>query len=67
MEDKLIELETRVAFQEQAIDALHQSLLHQQRVLERLTQQLAQVHQRLLALTPSPLDGNGPEPPPPHY
>jgi SlyX protein len=67
MEDQLIELETRLAFQEEAIDALHQGLLHQQRVMERLTRQLEQLHLRVLALTPSPLDDNAPEAPPPHY
>ena len=67
MEDKLIDLETRLTFQEEAIESLHQALLHQQTAMDRMSRQLDQLQQRLLALTPSPLDTEAAEPPPPHY
>ncbi|MEO5342599.1 MAG: SlyX family protein [Gammaproteobacteria bacterium SHHR-1] len=66
MNDQLIELETRLAFQDEAIDGLNQAVLNQQRQIERLAEQVEQLKDRLKAISPSPLGADGPERPP-HY
>ncbi|EGV52874.1 SlyX [Candidatus Endoriftia persephone str. Guaymas] len=67
MDEALIDLQTRVAFQEESIQALNRALLDQQQVINALQAELETVHQRLRALTPSPLESDAVEPPPPHY
>ena len=67
MEEKLIDLESRIAFQDQTIDTLNQVVTQQQSQLDNLTEEVEQLRGRLKALAPSPLDSNEPEPPPPHY
>ena len=67
MEDRVIELETRLAFQEDSIQHLNQTLADQQRLIDSLLAELSQLKQRLQSLSPSPLEGDHPEPPPPHY
>jgi SlyX protein len=66
MNDQLIELETRLAFQDEAMDGLNQALLSQQRQIEQLAEQVQQLKDRLKAITPSPLGDDGLELPP-HY
>ena len=67
MEERLIELETRLAFQEDAIHHLNQTVADQRRQIDALEQRIEQLKQRLQSLNPSPLEGDQPEPPPPHY
>jgi SlyX protein len=69
-EARLIELEIRLGFQDESIEALQQQNLDQQHQLDELNTQLSQLKDRLRALAPSPLEaGHDPrlEPPPPHY
>jgi SlyX protein len=66
-ERELIELQTRVAFQESAIDELTRTLLRQQAAIESLQRDLAELNDRLAELAPSSLGDGSPEPPPPHY
>ena len=66
MNDRIIELETRLAFQDEAINGLNQAMLSQQRQIEQLVEQVRQLKDRLKAITPSPLGDDGPELPP-HY
>jgi SlyX protein len=63
---RLIELETRLAFQDEAIDGLNRSLVEQQKAMDRMSLELERLHDRLKAMTPSPLDADEPEVPP-HY
>ena len=67
MEERIVELETRLAFQEDAIHHLNQTVAEQRRQLDELGQMVEQLKQRLRTLSPSPLEGDQPEPPPPHY
>jgi SlyX protein len=67
MEERLVELETRLAFQEDAIHHLNRTVADQQRLIEALEQRIEQLTERLRNLSPSPLEGDQPEPPPPHY
>lgn len=67
MEDRINDLESRIAFQDETIDVLNRTVMEQQQQLDVLTQQLEHLRDKLKALAPSPLDSNEPEPPPPHY
>lgn len=64
---RLIELETRIAFQEQAQIELSDLVHRQHRELEALRRALAQANADLHSLRDSLPDGASPEPPPPHY
>ncbi|HHH38620.1 MAG TPA: SlyX family protein [Sedimenticola sp.] len=68
MDETRIELESRLAFQEEGIQALNLAVARQQTEIERLRAALAELQAQVRALEPSPL-GNptgGPEIPP-HY
>jgi len=64
---RVVELETRVAFQEHALQQLNDALLRQQQLLHRLTNDLAALTERLRGLDASPVGRREDEPPPPHY
>ncbi len=68
--ERIADLEIRLMHQEDTIDTLSESLIHQQRILEQLHHHLEQLRSRLDRLeTQRPAEGetDGPEPPPPHY
>ncbi|MEW7998635.1 MAG: SlyX family protein [Candidatus Thiodiazotropha endolucinida] len=67
MNDRIIDLESRMAFQEQAIHTLSETLIEQQRTIDSLNRTIETLRQRLQALDPSPLQPGENEPPPPHY
>lgn len=66
-EMRLIEIETRLAFQEQAMGELSDVIHRQQRELEALRHALNQAHADLQNLREHASSGSLPEPPPPHY
>jgi len=65
-ESRLTELETKLAFAEDLIETLNQTVIHQQAQLDSMQQQLRLLHQRLQDALPdearSPRDEI-----PPHY
>jgi SlyX protein len=67
MADRLVELETRVAFQEDSIRKLGEAVAEQERQIYRLTKDLELLRANLLALAPSLLARPEDEGPPPHY
>ncbi|MEJ2426780.1 MAG: SlyX family protein [Candidatus Thiodiazotropha sp.] len=67
MEDRLNDLESRFAFQEQTLLSLSETLAEQQNLIQRLETRVRQLDEKLRALEPSPLQVDAPEPPPPHY
>jgi SlyX protein len=67
MNERLTELEVRVAFQEKTIQDLNEVVTHQQRQIDRLTQELEAMKSRLAALAPSMVIPPEEEKPPPHY
>jgi SlyX protein len=67
MDERIIDLESRMAFQEEAIHTLSETLIEQQRTIDSLSRTIDALRQRLQALEPSPLQPGETEPPPPHY
>ncbi|GAB6042318.1 SlyX family protein [Endothiovibrio diazotrophicus] len=66
MEDRLIELETRIAFQEGTLQELNEVLIEQRNEIDRLRSEVERLQERVKAFAASPVEG-GREPPPPHY
>lgn len=65
LEDRIVELESRLAFQDDTIQALNDALVEQQKLIERL-----QLHMQALAKRQeeaSSFSGAQEEAPPPHY
>jgi SlyX protein len=66
IEDRVTELETRLAFQDDTIQALNEVLVEQQRQLDRLGSQMGQLLERYRELA-GQYGEAGDEAPPPHY
>ncbi len=64
---RLIEIETRLAFQESALQDLSDLVNRQRLELESLRRTLAQATADLLSLREGLSSGTANEPPPPHY
>ena len=67
MHERLTELETRVAFQEQTIQELNEVVTRQQGEIDRLSQGYETLKLQLLELAPSLVADRAEETPPPHY
>jgi SlyX protein len=67
MHERLTELETRVAFQEQTIQELNEVVTRQQAEIDRLSQGYETLKLQLLELAPSLVADPAEETPPPHY
>jgi SlyX protein len=63
---RFIDLETRLAFQEHALQEMSDVVARQQAEIDRLTRALGET-QDLLRRTSSPVGERSDEPPPPHY
>ncbi|MDF2182230.1 SlyX family protein [Neptuniibacter sp. CAU 1671] len=66
-EDRVTELETRVAFQEDTLDKLNQVVSQQELDIERLTRMLKLMHQQLQSLSQNGISSADDSTPPPHY
>lgn len=66
LENRVTELETRLAFQDDTIQALNEVVVEQQRQLERMGLQLGQLIERYRELA-GQYGEAGEEAPPPHY
>jgi len=64
---RVVELETRVAFQDQTVQELNETVIRQQREIDNLTRELETLRGRLRGLAPSPVVPPDEETPPPHY
>ncbi|MET0118311.1 MAG: SlyX family protein [Sedimenticola sp.] len=67
MNEELIDLQTRVAFQDDAIQELTLTVTRQQNQISELHTALQQLRQQLKNLTPSQVASADEETPPPHY
>jgi SlyX protein len=67
LEERIIDLETRLAFQEDTIEQLNQELIAQQRQLELVLRRLEAAEDRLKSLQSSVVALPHEETPPPHY
>lgn len=66
MEERINDLESRLAFQDDTIQALNDVLVAQQRVMERMQLQLVALAKRQQESS-NQFDMTGDEAPPPHY
>lgn len=64
---RIIELETRLAFQEHTLQALNDVVTRQQHQIEALVREIQALKDRLRAAAPSPVGPLEDEKPPPHY
>lgn len=67
MESRLVELESRVAFQEHTLQELNAVVARQQQEILRLQRELEALRAQIRALAPALVAGRGEETPPPHY
>lgn len=67
LESRVTDLETRLAFQDDTIQALNDVLVEQQRLVERLQLQLAALAKRQEEMQGSLGAADEDEAPPPHY
>ena len=68
LEERIIELETRLAFQDDSLQQLSDEVLAQGRLIERLQRQIELLAARQVELASGgQFVEQGEEPPPPHY
>ncbi len=67
LQQHIVELESKVAFQEDALQVLHNELLEHQRRIEKLQRQVQMLAEKLQQGTDSGILRTDEEPPPPHY
>lgn len=67
LEERLTEIESRVAFQDDTIQQLNDVIVRQQQDIEKLTEELQLLKQQMQALAPSLVVDQAQETPPPHY
>ncbi|MBF0752491.1 MULTISPECIES: SlyX family protein [unclassified Pasteurella] len=67
LENRITELETKVAFQEQLLEELNQALVQQQFDMDKMQLQLRYMANKLKDFQPSNIASQAEETPPPHY
>lgn len=67
LEKRLVEFETRLAFQDHTLQALNDVVTRQQQQIEALVREIQALKDRLRAAAPSPVGPLEDEKPPPHY
>lgn len=67
MENKIIDLESKLAFQDEAIHELNEVITDQQNQLDQLREQIRILELRIANVTQASVLPAGKEPPPPHY
>jgi SlyX protein len=67
MEERLTEIESRVAFQDDTIQQLNDVIVRQQHDIEHLKEELQLLKQQIETLAPSLVVDQSQETPPPHY
>lgn len=67
MNERMVELEVRVAFQEQTLQELNEVVTRQQQQIDRLAQELETLKVQLTIVAPSLVIAKEEETPPPHY
>lgn len=67
IEQRLIDLEMKVAFQDDTIDSLSEEIALLNELIDRQRTQLEYVANKMGEMVQAPLGAQTPEPPPPHY
>jgi len=66
-ERRIVDLETRIAFQEDAIHELSRTVVRQRNDIEALRTEIVALRGQLRDLAAAGVTAAGDEPPPPHY
>jgi len=67
MENKIIDLQSKLAFQDEAIHELNEVITDQQSQLDQLREQIRILELRIANVTQASVSPAEKEPPPPHY
>ena len=67
LENRIEELEMKIAFQEQLLDELNHALVQQQFDIDKMQVQLRYMSNKLKDFQPSNIASQSEETPPPHY
>ncbi|MCU7881322.1 MAG: SlyX family protein [Candidatus Thiodiazotropha sp. (ex Lucinoma aequizonata)] len=67
MNERIFDLESRLAFQEEAMNTLSETIVEQQQLINSLARTVEALREHIKAFDPSALQSGEPEPPPPHY
>ena len=67
MENRIIELETRLSFQEDTMHELNKIITRQQDQIDLLQEQMNELQKRVQSTQTSNIKDEGEESPPPHY
>jgi SlyX protein len=67
LEERIEKLETQIAFQDDTIEQLNQSLIRQQEDINRLIKIIERMRAQLESLQPETVIDQALETPPPHY
>ncbi|WP_172597718.1 SlyX family protein [Sulfuriflexus mobilis] len=67
MDPRITELETKLAYQEAALQSMSDEMATQQKLIESLLVDIEQLKKAVRAGQPSPMMKPSDEPPPPHY
>ena len=67
MEQRLIELETKLAFQETTLHELNDIVTAQQEKIDILQGAIQELHERMISMSEEAVRDLDDEPPPPHY
>ncbi len=67
MNDRISELETRIAFQDKTVQELNDVVTRQQGEIDRLARELEALKIQLRSLSAYPVASRDEETPPPHY
>jgi len=67
MNERLVDLEARLAFQERALQELNEVVVRQQRDIDRLTREIEALRTQLRSVMPALVAPQSEETPPPHY
>ncbi len=67
MENKIIELQSKLAFQDETINDLNDVITDQQQQLDQLREEIRLLGLRIASVAESSSTSDEKEPPPPHY
>ena len=67
MENKIIDLESKLAFQDETINELNEVITDQQQQLDQLREEIRLLALRIASVAQSSTGTEEKEPPPPHY
>jgi SlyX protein len=67
MQDRIVELESKVAFQDELINRLDEALVAQRDELDRLAERVRRLEEQVKAGASSIIRSEAEETPPPHY